>query len=183
MQGITHPEIAGVFGQEGAPLDDRVAQGPGGKVMSPEQAMDGGAMQSARGDDLGAFEHANDAPDGAPGALALDAQDVLGDLGGDGPATASIDTILGEESVEAAAAIGVIPGLDGASGQVHGGAVGLLLEACGRFLDVAATVAVLQPRTDERTENAESPKGDRFFFVVFHGHVIPGSYGHFWGDF
>ena len=48
MQGITHPEIAGVFGQEGASLGEASAQRPGGQVMSPEQAMDGGAMQSAR---------------------------------------------------------------------------------------------------------------------------------------
>jgi len=76
--------------------------------------MHGGAMQSASGDDLSALEHADDAPDGAAGTLAFHAQNMLGDLGSDGSATASIRTILGKESLEAAVAIGVIPRFDGA---------------------------------------------------------------------
>src|SRR5207245_424662 len=67
-----------------------------------------------RADDLGALEHADDAPDGAAGALALDAQNLLGDLGRDDSATTSIRTILREQRRKAAVAIGVIPGLDGA---------------------------------------------------------------------
>ena len=151
--------------------------------MRLEQAMHGGAMQSASGDDLSALKHADDTPDGAAGTLAFDAQNLLGDLGRDGSATAAIRTILGKESLVAASAVGLIPRFDGACGELHEGAVRLLLQPCGRFLDVAATITVLKPRADERTKNAESPKSDLFFFLVPHGRVIPGTCGHFWGDF
>ena len=114
MQRVAHPQISSVFGQEGSPLRDSMALRPGGKAMSQQQAMHRGAMQRASGDDLGALEHADDAPDGAAGALALDAQNLLGDLGRDDSATAAIRTILREQRRKAAVAIGVIPGLDGA---------------------------------------------------------------------
>jgi hypothetical protein len=85
--------------------------------MSPEQAMHAGAMQSASGNNPGALEHADDAPDGTARALAFDAQNLLGKFGGDGPAAAAIGTVLREQSLKAAVAISVIPGFEWCEGK------------------------------------------------------------------
>src|SRR5207249_305526 len=63
----------------------------------------------------GSFSHPpsrSDPADGAPGPLALGAQDVLGDLGADRPAPATIPAVAGKQGLEATAAVGVVPGLD-----------------------------------------------------------------------
>jgi hypothetical protein len=46
------------------------------------------------------------------------------------------------------------------------GAVGLLLLPRGCLLEVAATIAVLQARTDERTQNPQASKGRFFLFPL-----------------
>src|SRR5208283_1918695 len=102
VQRVAHPQVSSVLGQEGSPLHDSIALRPGGKAMSQQQAMHRGAMQRASGDDLGALEHADDASDGAAGALALDAQNLLSDLGRDDSATTPIRTILREQRRKAA---------------------------------------------------------------------------------
>ena len=140
--------------------------------MRSEQPMHGGAMQSPRQDDSGALEHADEDPDRTSRTFALDAHNLLGEFLSDGPAAAAIGAVLGKQSLKAAAAIGVIPALDGAGGELHMGAIGLLLLPRGCFLEVAATIAVLQARTDKRTQNPEPPKGDFFFFLLPHAPTI-----------
>ena len=105
MQRVAHPQIPSMFGQERASLGEASAQRPGGQVMSLEQAMHTGAMQTACGDDAGALQQADDAPDGTARTLAFDAQNLLGERGADGPAAAAIGTVLGEQSLKAAVAI------------------------------------------------------------------------------
>jgi hypothetical protein len=70
--------------------------------MRLEQAMHGGTMQRAEGNDAGALQHANDAPDRTAGPLAFDAQNLLGQVVGDDAAAAAIGTVLREERGKAA---------------------------------------------------------------------------------
>ena len=134
-----------------------------------QQPVHGRAMQLARADEARPLEHPDDPPDGAPGPLALDAQEVLGDLGGDRPAPAPVLAIPGEQGRKAPAAVGVVPGLDRARRELNPRAVRPLLRARRGLGEVPSAVPVLQPRTRERTEHAQPPQGHRLLVVVLHG--------------
>ena len=112
VQGVTDPQVAGVLVQERAALGARAAQRPGRDTLGCQKPVHGRAMQLARADDLRSLEHADDPPDRAPRPLALDAQDLLGDLGRDRPAPAPVSAILGKQRLESTAAVGVVPDLD-----------------------------------------------------------------------
>ena len=126
-------------------------------------------MQGAHADDAGPLKHSDDPPDGAARSLPLDTQDLLGDLRGDRATAAPIGAIVRKEGVKAAVAIGVIPRLDRASRELDARAVGPFMEARGGCVELAAPVAVLEPRTRERTQHPHAPEGDRLFVVVSHG--------------
>jgi hypothetical protein len=137
--------------------------------------MDGGAMQDANADHAGPLEHPDDPPNGAPGPLALDAQDLLGNLGADRATPASIGAIVGKKRVKAAVAVGVVPRLDRAGRELDARAVRPFMEARGGFVEIAAPVAVLEARTRERPEHPHPPERDRLLVLMSHGRGYTGS--------
>ena len=140
-------------------------------AMGREQPMHRGAMQARPPvDDARTLEHPDDPPDGAPGPLALDAQDLLGDRRGDRAAPAPVLPIRRGR----------------ARGSPRGGRRRTTSRLCaprdgraapsGRSWTRAAAsahnraaVAVLEARTGQRPEHAEAPERDRLFVVVGHG--------------
>ena len=169
MQGVADPQVAGVGGQERPPLGGGAAQGPGGGPLGRQQPVHGRAMQLARADDPRPLEHPDDPADGAPGSLALDAQDVLGDLGGDRSAPAPVLAISWKECLEAPAAVGVVPGLDRARRKLHPRAVWPLVRAPRRLGEVPPAVPVLQSCTGQRPKHPQPPQGHRLLVIVLHG--------------
>ena len=126
-------------------------------------------MQLTHADDVGPLEHPDDPPDRAPRTLAFDAQNLLGDLGGDRAALAAVPAITGKQGLKSAAAVRVVPGLDRTSRESNPAAVRPLVRAGRSLVDMTPTVAVLQARTGERTEHPQPPQSDRLLVVVLHG--------------
>ena len=160
VQGVAHPQVAGVFVQKRATLGCRAAH---------QQPVHGRAVQLARTDDVRSLQHPDDPPDRAPGLLPLDAQDVLGHLGGDRPALATVLAVLGKQSLEAAVAVGVVPSLDRARFKLDPPAVRPLVGARRGLAEVASPVPVFESRAHQRTEHAQPPQGDRLLVIVLHG--------------
>ena len=111
MQRIADPEIPGGFRKEGPAFGDPVPSRTGGEAGHGEQSMHGGAMEPPRVHHAGALEHPDDAADRAPGPLAFDAEDRLGDRRVDHAAAPAIRAVPRKERVKPAVAVGVIPRL------------------------------------------------------------------------
>ena len=139
--------------------------------MGRQQPVHGRAMQRTHADDVRPLEHPDDPPDRAPGPLALDAQDLLGDLGRDRAAVAAVPAIHRKQGREPPAAPGVVPRLDRARREPYPQAVRPLVRACRGLVEAPSAIPVLQSRAHQRTEHPESPQDDRLLVVVRHGLV------------
>src|SRR5712692_1362579 len=181
MERVADPQIVGVFGEERAAFRDHVAPGSRRDPGVRQQPMHGGPMEGADADDARPLEHPDDAPDGSAGPFPLHAQDLLGHLGWNRATASPIRAIAGEERMKPAVAVGVIPRLDRADGELDAPAVRSFVEAGRGLLAVAASIAVFEARAGQRTEHPQSPERDRLLVLMSHGRGYTGRQRPFLG--
>src|SRR5262249_35641211 len=153
------PQVAGVLGDEAAPLGRRAPYRARGDARELEEPVHARARERAQRDLLRALQHADDPPDRAARLLPLRAEDELGDLRRDRAALATVRARGRAQRVEAALLVGVVPALDGARRDLDQLALRWhLVHARGDLLEELDPVPGLEPRAHERAEHTDAPQ-------------------------
>ncbi len=169
VQPVAHQQVAGEFVEEGAALGPGPPGGPLRGVVGLEQPVDAGLLQDAGLDLLGPLQNPDDAFDGPPGLLGFQLEDELPQVLGHRPRHLLVPAHLGEEPLEAARLVLVVPSLDGARRQLHDIPAGAVPGTGRSLAAVLHQVPVLQSGPDEGAQHRHAEQRYFLSLLLVHG--------------
>src|SRR5690606_11090174 len=124
-------------------------------ALGSKQAVHARAAELTGFHVLRALQHADDAPNAAPGFFTLDANDELAELAADGATLPLVRAITREQRRKATPFVAVIPILDGTRTEPQKPPIGVLVHPRSRLLEQLTAIAMLQSSADERSQNSQ----------------------------
>ena len=168
VEHVAHPAVAGVGVAEGAALGLLDPLGLLAHPVGHQQPVDRRALEPPASDLAGTLQHAYEAPYRAARVLALEGDESLGDVLGDGAAAPAVATALRLEPLDAVLLVGVVPALDRPPLQRDVAAVRHAVGPARGLLAQAPEVAVLELGADQGPQHTDPPQRDLGLSLLVH---------------